>query len=69
MATDALDPGPDGDYPNIRGTLTGRSTSSGCRLACARQRDRPGVVHLVDDTLTLADGRRVTDVYHRLPTD
>lgn len=57
MALDALDPGPNGDYPNLPrnpdGTLDTDLMPIGLRM-------QDGV--LIDVEPTLPDGRRVTDV-------
>lgn len=62
MAIDALDPGPNGDYPNIArnpdGTLDTRYQPIGQHW----QRTPDGKVYSVDLTKTLPDGRRITDV-------
>jgi hypothetical protein len=62
MATDALDPGPDGDYPymprNADGTLDTDRLPIGTRL----QPGPHGKVVVIDVEPTLPDGRRVSDV-------
>ena len=62
MATDALDPGPNGDYPYISrnpdGTLDQTKQPIGLRHQTGPNR-KPV---LIDVTLTLPDGRKITDV-------
>ncbi|MBX7444695.1 MULTISPECIES: hypothetical protein [unclassified Arthrobacter] len=65
MATDALDPGPNGDYPylprNPDGTLdTDRMPVGIWQHPTAK--DRNGNPVLMDVEATLPDGRRVSDI-------
>lgn len=54
MAVDALDPGPDGDYPHLDMALQPTG------LATVRGRDGKPV--LIDLEATAPDGRRVTEI-------
>ncbi|MGO4143459.1 hypothetical protein AB4Y77_00090 [Paenarthrobacter sp. YAF11_1] len=65
MATDALDPGPNGDYPymprNADGTLdTDRMPIGVTKHPTAK--DKTGQPVLMDLEPTLPDGRRVSEV-------
>lgn len=62
MTIDALDPGPNGDYPFIPRNSDGTLDTDRMPIGLRRNRTRDGRVILVDVTPTLPDGRRVTDV-------
>lgn len=57
MATDALDPGPNGDYPNLDHSLQ----PTGIRKH-PTARDALGRPVLMDVEATLPDGRRVSEL-------
>lgn len=65
MATDALDPGPGGDYPNMPrnpdGTLDTQRMPIGT-VTHKTAKDAAGNKVKMDLEPTLPDGRRVTDV-------
>lgn len=62
MATDALDPGPDGDYPHLARNADGTLDTQRMPIGLRRQRTPDGDAVLVDVEPTLPDGRRVTSV-------
>lgn len=68
MATDALDPGPNGDYPYIPRNPDGTLDTVRMPIGLRKQRMPDGSLTLIDVEPTLPDGRRVTDVVPPPPT-
>jgi hypothetical protein len=72
MTTDALDPGPDGDYPHLPRTADGYLDASrwpmGTRVVPSRT-DADGKPVVVDVETRLPDGRRALDVVPMPPTE
>lgn len=62
MTTDALDPGPEGDYPHLPRNADGTLDTDRMPIGTRTQTAPDGTKHLVDIEPTLPDGRRVTDV-------
>lgn len=62
MTIDALDPGPNGDYPFIPRNPDGTLDTARMPIGLRRNRTRDGRIVLIDVTPTLSDGRKVTDV-------
>lgn len=62
MALDALDPGPNGDYPNLPRNPDGTLDTTRMPIGTRKHRTSGGRVVDVDLEPTLPDGRRVTDV-------
>jgi hypothetical protein len=62
MAIDALDPGPNGDYPYLPRNPDGTLDTDRMPIGLRRQTGPDGTTVLVDIEPTLPDGRRVTDV-------
>ena len=62
MATDALDPGPNGDYPHMPRNPDGTLDTQRRPIGLTENRSPDGTVRLIDLEPTLPDGRRVTDV-------
>lgn len=61
-AVDALDPGPDGTYPNLARNPDGSLDTARMPVGLRRQRGVDGVLRLIDVEPTLPDGRRPSDV-------
>ncbi|RYB90833.1 hypothetical protein EUA06_11190 [Nocardioides glacieisoli] len=61
MTTDALDPGPDGNYPHMPRNPDGSLDTARMPIGLRRQRTPEGDTVLIDVEPTLLDGRRVTD--------
>lgn len=68
MTTDALDPGPSGDYPHMPRNLDGTLDTSRRPIAPHVNRSPDGRLTFIDPTPTLPDGRRVDEAFP-LPTD
>ncbi len=70
MTLDALDPGPNGDYPNIErkadGTVDERFQPTGLRTH-PTAKDRSGLPVILDVGLRLPDGQLVTDLPPKIP--
>ncbi len=62
MAIDALEPGPDGSYPNVPRNPDGTLDTDRMPVGLRRQLTSQGDVVLIDVEPTLPDGRRVTDI-------
>lgn len=62
MATDALDPGPLGDYPYLPRNPDGSLDTDRMPVGTRQQRTPDGRVVLVDVEPTGPDGRRPSDV-------
>lgn len=61
MAVDALDPGPDGTYPNLPRNPDGTLDTARMPIGIRRQVTPDGRVVTIDVEPTLPDGRRVSD--------
>lgn len=62
MAIDALDPGPNGDYPNLPRNADGTLDTERMPVGTRTQLTPDGRKVLVDVEPTLPDGRRPSDV-------
>ncbi len=70
MTIDALDPGPNGDYPYLPRNADGTLNTTLMPVGMRKQRTPSGAVVSIDITPTVADGRRVTDIVPvQTPTD
>lgn len=58
MTTDALDPGPLGDYPNLPRLESGELDTARMPVGTRMQRGTDGVVRTIDVEPTGPDGRR-----------
>ena len=61
MATDALDPGPGGDYPHMPRNPDGSLDTERMPIGLRKHLTPEGSVVLIDVEPTLPDGRRATD--------
>lgn len=68
MATDALDPGPEGDYPHMPRNPDGTLDTDRMPIGARVTRTADGRRVLLDPEPTLPDGRRVSDVVPTNPT-
>ena len=62
MAIDALNPGPNGDYPYLPRNPDGTLDTVRMPIGVQRHRGSDGKVYLIDVEPTVADGRRDTDI-------
>lgn len=62
MATDALDPGPLGDYPYLPRNTDGTLDTDRMPVGLRTQRDASGKPHVIDVEPTGPDGRRPSDI-------
>lgn len=62
MATDALDPGPNGDYPHMPRNPDGTLDTERMPIHTVKHRAPDGRTVLVNLEPTLPDGRKVSDV-------
>lgn len=62
MATDALDPGPNGDYPYLPRNPDGTLDTDRMPIGTRQQRTPDGRVVLIDVEPTGPDGRRPSEI-------
>lgn len=62
MAIDALDPGPNGDYPNLPRNPDGSLDTERMPVGRRQQRTPSGEVVLIDVEPTGPDGRRPSEI-------
>jgi hypothetical protein len=62
MTTDALDPGPNNDYPHLPRNPDGTLDTTRMPVGHRTQTAPDGTKALIDVTTTLPDGRPVTDI-------
>lgn len=62
MAIDALDPGPNGDYPYLPRNPDGTLDTERMPVGKREQRTPDGRVVLIDVEPTVADGRKVSEI-------
>lgn len=61
-AQDALDPGPNGDYPHLPRNADGSLDTARMPVGHRRQRGVDGVLRIIDVEPSLPDGRRPYDI-------